>query len=58
MKLVLATILSHYQLVLADSKPVKPARRGLTIAPSGGVQMALQGRRQRQEYQPETLASV
>ena len=58
MKLVLATILSHYQLALADSKPVKPARRGLTIAPSGGVQMVLQGRRQRRERQPETLASV
>ncbi|HEY9672880.1 MAG TPA: cytochrome P450 [Waterburya sp.] len=58
MKLVLATILSHCRLALADSKPVKPARRGLTIAPSGGVQMVLQGQRQRREHQPETLASV
>jgi len=45
LKLVLATILSNYQLALADSKPVKPQRRGLTIAPTGGIQMVLQGRR-------------
>jgi cytochrome P450 family 110 len=46
MKLVLATILSRYQLALADTKPVKPIRRGLTIAPSGGIAMVVQGRRQ------------
>lgn len=41
MKLVLATILSNYQLVLADQKPEKPQRRGLTIAPANGVKMML-----------------
>jgi cytochrome P450 len=41
MKLVLATILSNYQLALADTKPVKPQRRGLTIAPANGVHMVL-----------------
>lgn len=45
MKLVLATIVSHYQLKLVDSKPVKPQRRGLTIAPSGGVRMVMIGER-------------
>jgi unspecific monooxygenase len=44
MKLVLATILSDYQLALADTEPVKPKRIGLIIAPSD-VRMVLQGRR-------------
>lgn len=41
MKLVLATILSKYQLALADDKPVKLQRRGFTLAPTGGVRMVL-----------------
>ena len=41
MKLVLATVLSQYELSLADNKPVKPQRRGLTIAPAGGVKMVI-----------------
>jgi unspecific monooxygenase len=57
MKLVLATVLSRYQLALVDSKPVKPIRRGLTIAPAGGVQMVLQGQRQRQQATPQPTAS-
>jgi cytochrome P450 family 110 len=32
MKLVLATILSRFQLALTDTRPVKPVRRGLTVA--------------------------
>lgn len=39
MKLILATILSSFQLELVDKKPVKPVRRGITIVPSGGVSM-------------------
>lgn len=39
MKLVLATILSRFQLTLADSRPVKPVRRGLTLAPPGNLRM-------------------
>lgn len=57
MKLVLATILSQYQLALADSHPVKPIRRGLTIAPAGGIRMTLQGQRQRRKQQPQAVAS-
>lgn len=45
MKLVLATILKHYQLELADSRPVKPQRRGLTLGPACGVKMVLKGDR-------------
>lgn len=47
MKLVLATILSQYQLALAEDKPVKLQRRGFTLAPSGGVRMSVTGRRQK-----------
>ncbi|ARV59285.1 cytochrome P450 [Nostocales cyanobacterium HT-58-2] len=39
MKLVIATILSQFQLELADNHPVYPVRRGITIVPSGGVRM-------------------
>ncbi|KAB8332612.1 cytochrome P450 [Scytonema tolypothrichoides VB-61278] len=41
MKLVTATILSRVQLSLADKRPVRPVRRGITIVPSGGVGMVV-----------------
>lgn len=41
MKLVVATILSHYQLTLVEQKPVRPQRRGVTLAPAGGVKIML-----------------
>ncbi len=44
-ELVLATILSNYELALADNQPVKPQRRGVTLAPGGGVKMVLKGKR-------------
>ena len=50
MKLVLATILSRYQLTLTTDKPVKPVRSSITLVPSGGVQMTMQG--QRLKYHP------
>jgi len=49
MKLVLATILSRYQLALADDQPEKLQRRGFTLAPANGVKMVITGRRARQE---------
>lgn len=54
MKLVLATVLSRYQLELVDDKPVKPARRGVTLAPANGIPMVLKGKRlaQSQPQQP------
>jgi unspecific monooxygenase len=45
MKLVLATILSKYQLALAEDKPVQLQRRGFTLAPAGGVMMVMSGKR-------------
>ena len=44
MKLVLATILSQYELTLANKKPEKPSRRGVTIAPANGVKMIVTGK--------------
>lgn len=41
MKLIVATILSHFQLALTDNRPVHPRRRGITIVPSGGVPMVV-----------------
>jgi cytochrome P450 family 110 len=41
LKLVLATILMRFQLELADNRPVRPVRRGITIVPSGGVKMVV-----------------
>lgn len=41
MKLVLTTMLSHYQLAMADQVPEYPQRRGVTFAPARGVQMVL-----------------
>lgn len=49
MRLVLATILSRYQLALFESRPVRPQRRGVTLAPAGGVKMVIQAQRQHQE---------
>lgn len=39
MKLIIATILSRFELSLFDNRPAHPTRRGITIVPSGGVQM-------------------
>ncbi len=45
MKLVLAKIISRYQLALVDKRLVRPQRRGVTLAPAGGVKMVMKGRR-------------
>lgn len=45
MKLVLATILRRHSLALAEKQQVKPVRRGVTLAPAGGVKMVMTGKR-------------
>ena len=45
MKLVLATVLSSYELKLANDEPVKPKRRDGTVAPNNGVPMVMTGKR-------------
>ncbi|EDX71507.1 Cytochrome P450 superfamily [Coleofasciculus chthonoplastes PCC 7420] len=39
MKLVLAKIISRCELTLADQRPIKPTRRGLTVAPPSTMRM-------------------
>ncbi|ELR97024.1 cytochrome P450 [Gloeocapsa sp. PCC 73106] len=41
MKLALAEILSHYELILADQRPEKPQRSGVLLGPARGVPMIL-----------------
>ncbi|MGQ4646558.1 cytochrome P450 [Lyngbya aestuarii] len=41
MKLVLATIVSRFELALLDNRPIKPVRRGLTFAPPGNMQLVV-----------------
>ncbi len=41
MKLVLATILSEWELKLVSNRPIKPVRRGLTMAPPGNMRMVV-----------------
>lgn len=45
MKLVLAHILSNYELKLVRRTPEKPERRGVTIAPGNGVKMIITKKR-------------
>ncbi|MDJ0800891.1 MAG: cytochrome P450 [Calothrix sp. MO_167.B12] len=58
MKLVLANILCHWQLVLADNKPVKPVRKGLLIAPKDGVRMVVKGKRPENQRVFQTASST
>ncbi len=51
MKLALATIVSQFQLKLVDKRPVKPVRRGLTVAPASGMRMVVTSLRQKTPVQ-------
>ncbi|MDX2256040.1 MAG: cytochrome P450 [Pseudanabaenaceae cyanobacterium bins.39] len=42
LRIVLATILNHFPLQLLETKPVIPKRRGVTLAPAGGIKMQRQ----------------
>jgi cytochrome P450 family 110 len=41
MKLVLATIVSRFQLSLVDRRPIQPVRRGVTVAPPSTMRMVV-----------------
>lgn len=43
LKLVVATVISGYQLALASNRPEKPQRRGVTLSPANGVRMRFEG---------------
>jgi cytochrome P450 family 110 len=48
MKLVLATLLTQFQFANMDKHPVQPTRRGVTMAPAGGVQVMITKRAKRE----------
>lgn len=54
MKLVLATILRRYELALADQRPERPKRRGITFAPERGVKMVMRSA----SLVPEAIAAL
>ncbi len=57
MKLVLATLLSRWQMELADSKPVEPVRKGALLAPAQGVRMVVKGKRPENQRILQTSSS-
>jgi cytochrome P450 len=56
MKLVLATILSRYQLALAEQRPERPKARGANFPPASGLKMVMLGQRQRQGQPQQFVA--
>ncbi|MEH2438422.1 MAG: cytochrome P450 [Nostoc sp.] len=59
MKLVLATILSHYQLALAHPEKVeKPRARGVNYPPASGLKMLMLSRRASQERSPQLVNNL
>jgi cytochrome P450 family 110 len=49
MKLILATVMSRFELTLASDKTVQPVRRGPTIAPDSGVPIVMKDKRSGKE---------
>ncbi|OZH52668.1 cytochrome P450 [Hydrocoleum sp. CS-953] len=58
MRLVLATLMSHFEMELAENQPVKPQRRGLTLGPAGGVKMLMKGEYKQVEKKSPSVATV
>ncbi|MFP4099186.1 cytochrome P450 [Coleofasciculus sp.] len=56
MKLVLAKILSRFQLALVDSHPVKPVRRGFTLAPPENMRMIITSRQPQKQVEKVLVA--
>ena len=44
-KIVLATILRSHRLRLCTDRPIRPVARAATVAPAGGVRVAIEARR-------------
>jgi cytochrome P450 len=41
MKLVLATVVSQFEMAIATQRPIRPVRRGLTLAPPANLKMMI-----------------
>ncbi|KAF3890914.1 MULTISPECIES: cytochrome P450 [Nostocales] len=57
MKLVLATILSHYQLALAKKQPEQPKAQGANYPPASGLKMVMLGQRKSLEKSQQFISS-
>ncbi len=57
MRLVLATLISNFEMELAENPPVKPQGRGLTLGPGGGVKMLMKGKRRQLVKKSPSVAS-
>ena len=57
-KLVLATILSHYQLTLVEHRPERPQLRGFNLAPGNGVKMTITGQHRPQGSRKASATTV
>ncbi|MBD2740031.1 cytochrome P450 [Coleofasciculus sp. FACHB-1120] len=55
MKLVLATIVSRFQVSLVNKRPVIPVRRGLTLAAPEGMKMVATPRLKKPAYTPVSV---
>jgi cytochrome P450 len=58
LKLALATVLTHYEMELAETKPEVPRRRGVTLAPKGGVKMVIRAQRKVPPFKSEEVAAI
>ncbi len=58
MRVVLATLLSNFEMELAENQPVKPQRRGFTLGPAGGVKMLMKGERKQVDKKSSSVATV
>ncbi|MBO9999080.1 MAG: cytochrome P450 [Cyanobacteria bacterium SID2] len=56
LKLALATMLRHYEFALPEDRPIKPMRRGITLAPSGNLQLVKLRRRSPSEVRQAASA--
>ncbi|NES87195.1 MAG: cytochrome P450 [Moorea sp. SIO2B7] len=57
MKLVLATILTNWELQLVNKNPIKPVPRGILIGPSENLRMVVKGKRLQKRRELETSVS-
>lgn len=57
MKLILATILSNWQLELVDNRGVHPTRKGALLSPSQGVMLVAKGKRVEKQHTFQTNMS-
>ena len=58
MKLVLAKVLQGWDLSLNNKRPIRPKRRGATIAPDNGVPLTCHGKRSQVKQDTQSKASV